>query len=376
MSAILSFDVFVNSFKSCHRSFEHGLLSVNTENLNASTESFVESLRYYGVNGDINVIDNEIIFNYSELRSGAILYSSLDTFWRWCSKENEVPTKYLVLKEAVCSLCEDIKVSKIIQYINWAKVLLLLSNHDIIGKAIWFVPDDDGGKEVVINIPSSLSNVFDLNFEDSSLSSAKHLLNMLTLDDAQAGERKALLRKAIYDYSKEDPNINAVINSGERVYNRYNDLLELYTKRFSVDKILSEIESKNLEYTTKINDFISASQSKAFTIPGALIAVGALAKVEGFWSGCLILCGLVMIYIITKASNDVQRETYQDLKISLVDVFKRYIDFDEKTEIKKRAVKTSASLSNKIDCAVTRLNKIDGLAFAMIVIGLVYLVFK
>lgn len=262
------------------------------------------------------------------------------------------------------------------QFVAWRAVLRKIKSHELESKVIWYLPNDDGGKEIIISVHESYLRAKQLEFKKSSLDSAKKLLAVLSLDDAQENERKLILKKAVSDFLSENGTIDEIILAGERIYNRYNDLLDLYTKRFSVSKILSDIESKNLEYTTKINDFISSSQSKAFTIPGALIAVGALTKTSGFWESILVIIGLYMVYYITKTSNDVQRESYENLRSGLDETFSRYQNFDEGAEVNKAATRTHASLRSKIDKASGRLNGIDTLGKAMICIGAIYLLIK
>ncbi|EPU1132836.1 hypothetical protein ACVUOP_004726, partial [Klebsiella oxytoca] len=255
-------------------------------------------------------------------------------------------------------------------------VILSLSVHDIPKKAIWYLPDENGGKEIVITIPESLSRVKEYEVDLKSLESAVKLENVLLLDDAQSSERVSILKKAISDFIGVGSSFENIIFAGERVLNRYNDLLDLYTKRFSVDKILNEIESKNLEYTTKINDYISTSQSKAFTIPGALIAVGALVKVGGFLEGLLILIGLYMIFFIAKTANDAQRESYENLERGLTESFERYHQFDEGTEVRKAAKNTLRALHDKISKATERLDDIDSLGRWMVWLALIYMLLQ
>ncbi|EKN6360428.1 hypothetical protein DVP20_20105, partial [Yersinia enterocolitica] len=145
---------------------------------------------------------------------------------------------------------------------------------------------------------------------------------------------------------------------------------------FSINKILNELDQKNIEYTTKINEFISSSQNKAFTIPGALIAVGGLAKASGLLDSLLIIIGLLMVYYITSTANSVHNESYDSLKRSLVDSFSRYSQFDEGAEVKEAANKISQDLYYKIDKAKDRLKSIDDMAKGMIIIGAIYLMLR
>lgn len=369
---------FVNCFKQSSIEVSGGYAAVTFNNINVDIESFASQLKKFGLASDVSIDGNSIVFSIGNgsFRDDSSLFVSMESLWgRICSSES-VPNEFLLLRERLSSFDEVPEVNSMKQFIGWKVILSKISNHPMVNKSIWYLPDDNGGKEVVVAIHDTFNRVKSVPYIHESLNSANKLLSVINLDDAQSSERKAILRKAISDFISEDGSIDEIVKAGERVYNRYNDLLDLYTKRFSVNKILSEIESKNLEYTTKINDFISSSQSKAFTIPGALIAVGALAKVSGFWEGGLVLIGLWMIHYITRSSNDVQRESYVNLKLGLGDAFDRYNQFDEGAEVRKAAKRTLETLNTKIDKAGDRLDNIDCLGRSMIIIAALYLVFK
>lgn len=372
------FSYFVNVFFSCPYDLQDGILSIDTSNLSISVDSFIELLKGNGVNAEMHKEINELTFSVGNggLSKDSTVYLRIDAFWRRVLTEKKIPDQFIILNEKISSTIKSDIIEKIKIYLKWKNVITTLSVHDIPGKAIWYLPDENGGKEVVIAITDSLHRVRDYPINDSSLQSATKLERILTLDDAQSSERVAILKKAISDFVGKESSFENIVVSGERVLNRYNDLLDLYTKRFSVDKILNEIESKNLEYTTKINDYISSSQSKAFTIPGALIAVGALVKVGGFWDGVLILIGLYMIFYIAKTANDAQRESYENLERGLKESFERYHQFDEGTEVRKAARNTLIALNEKIRKATARLDGIDSLGRLMVYIALFYMLIQ
>ncbi|BET62847.1 MULTISPECIES: hypothetical protein [Yersinia pseudotuberculosis complex] len=372
------FREFVNSFALSSIDFSDGFVSVCLNEQSVKAEDFSKQLKTYGLIAEIIIDDNTLAFSIGSgsFRDDSIIFSSLDSLWRKSCSLSMVPEKFLLLSEQRSSFDDFPEINSIKQFIEWRTVLVRLSNHHFDTKSIWYLPDDEGGKEIVVEMHDNLSRVKKVNFSSLSLDSASKLIMTLNLDDAQSGERKSILKKAISDFVKDDKSIDNIITAGERVYNRYNDLLDLYTKRFSVNSILSEIEKKNIEYTTKINDFISSSQSKAFAIPGALIAVAALAKVTNEWEYLLVLIGLWMIYYITKTSNDVLRESYDHLVSDLDESFSRYYEFDEGKEVRKSAAKTLESLKIKIQNAKSRLNNIDLLGIFMFFLGVLYIIFK
>lgn len=378
MSKKSDFSFFVDMFFSGSYVLQDGVVSLDTTTLCGTANELVEMLKENGLKAEVHAEADELAFSVSSgsLNKTSTIYPRLEDLWRKVLAEKQLPSEFLVVHEKIASTRHSDLIEKIKLYLKWKSVVTFLSVHDMPRKAIWYLPDENGGKEVVITITESLSRVKEYQADPASLESAIKLESVLLLDDAQSSERVSILKKAISDFTGHDSSFENIISAGERVLNRYNDLLDLYTKRFTVDKILNEIESKNLEYTTKINDYISSSQSKAFTIPGALIAVGALVKIGGFLEGALVLIGLYMIYFIAKTANDAQRESYENLERGLAESFERYHQFDEGTEVRKAAKNTLSALNQKIKQAIERLDSIDTLGRWMVYCALIYMLLQ
>ncbi|RAW92482.1 MULTISPECIES: hypothetical protein [unclassified Photorhabdus] len=335
----------------------------------------------YGVIEGFVKQDGEIAFPISanNLSPNTIIHTSIDDFWRLCLNKKNIPNEYIVLGDKILSSIEaSNEIENISIFLKWREILDAVSNYHIDGNYIIYIQNSEGGKEIIIKSYSNYNLVSKCNHDKQSDVSAGALLKVLDIEDAQSPERKSILKTAIYDLiqNEEEKNILTVISKGERIYNRYNDLLELYTKRFSVNKILSELEQKQLEYTTKINDFVSSSQNKAFAIPGALIAIGGLAKASGFLNSLLIFIGLFLVYRITLISNEALKDSYDSLKKSLKDVFERYSKFDEGVEVRTAASKIFSELNEKIETAKDRLNNVNNMGCFMLWVGGGYLLIK
>lgn len=380
MGDMNDFEVLVSAILSARIEVDSGYMLLNFEEKVIDTNIISNLIKHYGLAIEPEVENNEIVFSLSSasFREDTNMYSSIDSFLRKCISLGHVPQNYIILSEKISSLSFDDKIGSIDIHLKWVSVLSSVANHQVGGKYILYIPSDDGGKELVINSYERLDYIIKVPYSKIANDSAEKIIKVLDVNDAQSPERKSIIRTAIYDLvnTVENKDISSLILMGERVFHRYNDLLELYTNRFSVNKLLSELEQKNLEYTTKINDFISSSQTKAFAIPGALIAIGGLAKASGFWDSLLIFIGLFLVYYITSMSNQVLDESYTSLRHSLNESFSRYSKFDEGVEVKDAAKKISTDLYLKIDNAKERLKKINSIAKGMLWIGGVYLVLK
>lgn len=361
-------------------SIDDGLVIIENGLDNSLNHDFSALLIKFGVKDISSHEDGEIIFKagVNNFNIDSCIYVSIDNFWNKCSRSGAFNANYIILKEKMFFNTDCGEIKCIETFLNWKKVLDLVANHQIEGKYVFYIPDNDGGKELIVNNYYDLTNVLNINLSDSLLSSSLELIKVLSLSDAQQKERVSILRSAIFDVINNDDNkdIFQLIRKGDKIYSRYNDLLDLYTKRFSVNKILSELEQKHLEYTTKINDFISSSQSKAFAIPGALIAVGGLAKASGLLDSILIFVGLVFVYWVTYISNEVLNESYNSLQKSLMELVGRYYKFDEGVEVRDAASNFEEDIKEQIRNAKKRINRINDMSLLMLAIGGTYLACK
>lgn len=363
---------------------EDGFAVIDCDLDSDSLLKYAELLTIFGVKNIDSCESNQIIFSLksSNFKSDTCIYSSLDSFWVKCSTSGEYNPNYIILLQKIFFNSNNDSVKKIDLFLQWKRVLSAIANHTVESKYILYIPNSDGGKELVLSCHDYLGSVLRLEFSIDSQKASDELLKILSLQDAQQKERISILRSAIYDVvsgkddDSSDRDIFNIINKGRKVYDRYNDLLDLYTKRFSVNKILSELEQKQLEYTSKINDFVSSSQNKAFAIPGALIAVGGLAKSGGFLDSLLIFIGLYLIYRVTYISNEILVDSYNSLKNSLDDLIKRYSKFDEGAEVRDAASKIELDIKNKIGKAKDRIEKINDMGVIMLVVGAGYLIMK
>ena len=133
--------------------------------------------------------------------------------------------------------------------------------------------------------------------------------------------------------------------------------------------MLFEIESKYIEYTSKINDIISSTQNKAYAIPGALIAASALIKAGNLLIGSLVIIGLFMIFLITFVSNQSYKDSLDELNTSLEKSFKRFQVLEKRTQIYKEAGDTIQKLSIKISKVKRRLKLVNAMNFIMLIVG-------
>ncbi|UZE17088.1 hypothetical protein LOY70_24950 [Pseudomonas sp. B21-054] len=128
-------------------------------------------------------------------------------------------------------------------------------------------------------------------------------------EDVHCEERRHVMREALTDFFKDknDDSIRLIMASISNLYKKYNERYKVYVSKFSVNKILTEIESDCVSFLGKVQDAIMAQQTKAFAVPGGIVAAGAVLKpATTAWDLLVILVGLtISTWMIISLNNNV-----------------------------------------------------------------------
>ncbi|MBA0208198.1 hypothetical protein [Pectobacterium brasiliense] len=311
-----------------------------------------------------------------------LFYSNLDSLWQKCYRADSLPDLFYTISEktSFLDIDNDENLIKFNLYFSWKILLLKLADHYANDFFVFFMLNDKGGDKLEIESTLELSQLPELDNPKIHLDTAIDLQNKLDFKDLHQLERRSVMRATLSEITKENVSDSCILEKLLSLTvlfnNKYNELYEIYTKRFSVNKLLNELDEKSLEFTSKINEFISSSQTKALTIPGALIAVGALAKVDAALESFIIIGGLWMIKKVNNSSNEVYREAFIALDNRLNNAFQKYLKFHNELEVKKSAADIKSELSTLISKSSKRLETLDRLASFMFYGGAIYLSIK
>lgn len=212
---------------------------------------------------------------------------------------------------------------------------------------------------------------------NESLLALDKLDSALKLEDSQAKERKSVMRSAFSELvsksSSSDSIFALLITSLPQFQKKYAEHHEMFIQRFSVNKILHEINKQDLEYTSKINEITSSGQTKALTIPAALVVVGSVMKIENAGDAVAVAVGLFLTTIIILKSLIVHQKTFSHLRERIEDEFGRYDNLAEGAEVRLRAIKTKGDLSELVNAASTNLTFVKKTVLVTLVAGLIYI---
>lgn len=310
-------------------------------------------------------------------------YDSLEVFWNRIRSSGSVPALFCIFDEEITSA--DVHPADVLAKIElvfaWKDVLHLLSDHqeNVYGKSrlIYFINTEKGGKKYDLFADASLTEI--RSFEDAALvkKCVDDFKNHIGVEDAHANERREVMRAALADMLDEiDAEQNRfveIVNQGAKFWEKYQEQYQLYVHRFSVNKLLAEIDEKSLEYAGKINDFVSTSQNKAFTIPGALVAAAALIKSGTVVEYFLIFIGLLLFRSIIYSWNEIYCQSFDNLERNLDRAFGKYKKMNIEAEVRSSAEDSREQIMGLIASARNKLAKLEDWANCTLFGALVYI---
>lgn len=128
-------------------------------------------------------------------------------------------------------------------------------------------------------------------------------------EDVHCEERRHVMRETLTDLLKDekDCSLRLIMESVSKFYKKYNERYKVYVSKFSVNKILTEIENDCVSFLGKVQEAIMAQQTKAFAVPGGIVAAGAILKpATTSWDYLIILVGLIIsTWMIISLNNNV-----------------------------------------------------------------------
>lgn len=191
-------------------------------------------------------------------------------------------------------------------------------------------------------------------------------------EDVHCEERRHVMRETLTDFLKEEKNCNVrtIMASISIFYKKYNERYKVYVSKFSVNKILTEIENDCVNFLGKVQEAIIAQQTKAFAVPGGIVAVGAILKpATTAWDYLVMLLGLIIsTWMITSLNHNVinhiilladefERSTkkYDDIVVGVEDI-------QEKIEVSRKKLLTSS------DAAKSKLNGLTRICWLILIL--------
>lgn len=322
--------------------------------------------------------------------SGKFLFTSDESLFEECETQNNVPKGLLYFDKKKNQFIEfgstlDL-YNQIDIFIRLRKLLTKIADYSIHNEEVIFlIKNDDGGVKHTVSLSldyESFVKVFsdeNINLEES-VRLLEKLERKVTLDDAQDKERRNCMRSAFdvivqgLKHEKEIfPYILANIVKFEATYSAHHNM---FLSEFTINKVIQEINTKDLEYTGKINDITSSVQTKALAIPGAMVAIAAVMKVESYSSAFGVIVALFLTCLTIQKSLDIYKDSFEHLSKQVKNVFSRYQVLSHKSQVRAEAKTTEGALSALIDKGENGLKFVSKIIWGVWVASVILVCFK
>lgn len=311
-------------------------------------------------------------------------FPNMQNFWQSSVLRKDLPENFYIIDTQIFSgqNPERLEIGCIRYYFQWRALLSALKDHGgtegAESKLVYFISTEKGAKMYEISPRridfSQVQDGFKGNGEDKDIA---NLAEMISIADGHQRERRDVLRASLAELLEEehsDSTMAWLLKQGARLKRKYHENYDVYLHKFSVNKLLSEIEEKSTDYISKINDSISSSQAKAFAIPGALIAIAALIKNADLFSLLFVCTGLLSVSFLTFVANNIHCEAYSALKDQVQRSLKRYEIMKNEDAVRVSAEEAKKKLISLIEKAIQRLKLINYLSVGIFLLGVLYTV--
>lgn len=305
-------------------------------------------------------------------------YPTLDNFMRVCVKKRSIPSKFCILDRKLSeSDTDDSLLKKVIQVTKWVKLLSDMADHIQDNNVlVFFVHHKEGKtKPYQINPFVDLQVIEELEL-DCDESRYERLHGSWHLEDAQTKDRQSVMLVSFAEImsSMEDGEnpFKVFLSSTKKFHDRYCENYEIYVNRFTVDSQLREIDEQHLSFVGKLQDLVTSSQTKAFALPGVMVAIGALARTNNYLGTVAIVVGVVMTKILIAKSNELLHENLNHFKDTFDRALGHYVKSrTEAEEVKSHAMDAQKKLDAQLNKAKGRVDFIGTMSNWMLGFGLV-----
>ncbi|WBM59850.1 hypothetical protein M5X66_12710 [Providencia sp. PROV188] len=319
-------------------------------------------------------------------------YRSSDEYFkilRGNIRNNKIINYSFFIEGLSSSDIEEIKFSSK-AYVQWCDIFSKISDHvEYDNSNMWpsYIFVMEGGKTKKITkykIPlKCLENDFLKAVKISPCD-----ISTLTNVDLHSYERKLVLRTSLIELYNEFENENKnlllinILKSPNILWDLFYINYEIYINKYSINKVIHEIEIQKLDFLSKLNSLVQEHQTKSLSIPAVLVST---AIIKG-WS----LSGLLLIFIAMLLTCFVVILGISNAKKSLFDIMesssktmtyfaKENSDIDDlklTTKINKITKDAIFKLENKKTDAEKTLNKLEFMIFSSVAVWSLFVLFQ
>ncbi|MEQ0239112.1 hypothetical protein ABLV46_11530 [Klebsiella sp. GB_Kp060] len=273
-------------------------------------------------------------------------------------------------------------------YIQWCEILSKIADHVEYDESnFWpsYIFVMEGGKSKKIttyNLP--LKNVDDsfLNSVDVSPCDVSTLTNV----DLHSYERKLVLRSSLIelynDSNDKNTFLSSILNSPQKFWELFSINYEIYINKYSINKVIHEVETQKLDFLSKLNSLIQEHQTKSLSIPAVLVST---AIIKGWSPSGLLLIFVAMLltcFVVILGIGNAKKSISDIIESSnktMILFVKENANEDDKAltnRINQITTEALTKLSNKKVDAEKTLNKLQWLIFIGVSVWSIFVLYQ
>lgn len=231
-------------------------------------------------------------------------------------------------------------------YKQWCEIFSKISDHvEYDDSSAWpsYIFVMEGGKSnKITTYKLPLKNV-ENDFLNSIIISPCDV-STLTSVDLHSYERKLVLRTSLIELYNDSSGkysfLSSILQSPQKLWDLFSINYEIYINKYSINKVIHEIETQKLDFLSKLNSLVQEHQTKSLSIPAVLVST---AIIKG-WTPS----GLLLIFIAMLLTCSVVILGIRNARNSLADI----IESSNKTMVlftKENVDENDAALTKKIN---------------------------
>ena len=358
-----NFKEFVDVLKACPLTLKDRELVVELNEAEVSEATFENVVKDTGYSfDDVRTIrkgNGHLSTEATSWPEDCPLYKSWKSLFSFVGSTSKLPDNFFVVKQKLSSL-DDTKEALSLELFCQVRYLLAAIADQCdppndgpskgVRKLFFIIETENGVAKYSFKPTISWDALKNIPIDQEQIKLTKKLQQLVNLGDSQDTERRSVMRSAFHEvisvYHSDSTIFEGVLASIEKLYKRYEEHHDLFVRRFSINKILHEISEKDLAYTSKVNEILSSAQSKTLTIPGALILIGAVMKIEQLADGLAVALAILLTTILVHKALNVHRDTFDHISNQIRKEFKQYDVLSEKIEVRQKARETESELSS------------------------------
>lgn len=297
-----------------------------------------KKLKELGYRGEVSYSENDCEAEI-DLGRGVwtpqFFYTDKDQYLKACSKAEQVITKFMYLNNVSNG---ELLAKQAEAFLLWSSVFKKIANHvfDERNKpksVVFFTPDEKMPKTYHVQLSIEGFDTIQGEALDSLIDEGRIINEIVCSNDNHSTDKINILKSVISEFicNEKNPRLFIVFEFYKNLRNAFNEKYEVYLYKYGADKIILEIQSKNLDFIEKIQQTLLKSQTNALALPGTALIISVLPRLlSGNSSVIFILISWGSLFLVHRtitSTNSLHKAILNNLNTQANLFFESYSNY-------------------------------------------------